>query len=211
MLDSRRAIPVLVTYYVRMPRKPIPTWYVAAVVVRHLDRFLLIQERKPGSPWSLPAGRAERGESLVEAAVRETLEESGVRVRLTGLVRVEHTAERKRARIRVVFLGQPEGDTTTKAVPDAESLGARWVTLAELGDYQLRSPAVEELLRYAAAGGPVYPLEVLQERDAPYVLAGDAPTESLRFGDGTRRRDSAIVRAARWLRDAIAAEDLDTE
>jgi phosphatase NudJ len=194
-----------------MPRKPIPTWYVAAVVVRHLDRFLLIQERKPGSPWSLPAGRAERGESLFDAAVRETLEESGVRVRLTGLVRVEHTAERRRARIRAVFVGEPESDTTTKTEADDESLAARWVTLAELGSYQLRSPAVEELLRYVAAGGPVYPLEILQERDAPYLLAAGAPDESLGFPAGTRRRDSAIVRAARWLKDAIATEQVDTD
>jgi phosphatase NudJ len=194
-----------------MPRKPIPTWYVAAVVVQHIDRFLLVQERKPGSPWSLPAGRAERGESLADAAVRETLEESGVRVRLTGLLRVEHTAERKHARIRAVFRGEPEGDTTTKAVADEESLAARWITLAELGKYPLRSPGIEQLLRYVAAGGPVYPLEILQERDAPYLMAGDLPNESLRFPDGTRRRDSTIVRAARWLRDAITAEDADTD
>ena len=194
-----------------MPRKPILTWYVAAVVVRHLDRFLLVQERKPGSPWSVPAGRAERGESLVEAAVRETLEESGVRVRLTGLVRIEHTAERRRARIRAVFLGEPEGDTTPKTIPDDESLAASWVTLDELGNYQLRNPAIEQLLHYVAAGGPVYPLDILRERDAPYLLAGEVPNESPRFVGGTRRRDSAIVRAARWLRDAVAAEDLDSE
>lgn len=194
-----------------MARKPIPTWYVAAVVVRHLDRFLLIQERKPGSPWSLPAGRAEPGESLLEAAVRETLEESGVRVRLTGLVRVEHTAERKRARLRVVFLGEPEGDTTPKAEPDEESLAASWVAPGELGKYRLRNPAVEELLRYVAAGGAVYPLDILQERDAPYLLAGEVPNEFAQAADGTRRRDSAIVRAARWLREAIATEDGDPD
>lgn len=192
-----------------MARKPIPTWYVAAVVVRHLDRFLLIQERKPGSPWSLPAGRAEPGESLLDAAVRETLEESGVRVRLTGLVRVEHTAERKRARVRVVFLGEPEGDTTPKAEPDEESLGASWVAPGELGNYALRSPAVEQLLRYVEAGGAVYPLDILQERDAPFLLAGEVPT--LAPADGPRRRDSAIVRAARWLRDAMGNEEGELE
>ena len=194
-----------------MPRKPIPTWYVAAVVVRHLDRFLLIQERKPGTPWSLPAGRAERGESLLDAAVRETLEESGVRVRLTGLLRVEHTAERKRARLRVVFLGEPDGDTTPKTEPDEESLAATWVAPGELGNYPLRSPAIEALLRYVAAGGPVYPLDILQERDAPYVLAGDVPNEPTRAATGTRRRDSAMVRAARWFREAIGTEEDDSE
>ena len=74
-----------------MGRDPIPTSYFALVVVQHGDRFLLVQERKHGQRWHLPAGRAEPGESLAEAAERETLEESGVKVRLTGVLRVEHS------------------------------------------------------------------------------------------------------------------------
>jgi ADP-ribose pyrophosphatase YjhB (NUDIX family) len=192
-----------------MPRKPIPTTYVAAVVVQHGDRFLLVQERKRGSPWSLPAGRVEPGETLVEGAIRETLEESGVLVRLTGLLRIEHTPEEWRARLRAVFVGIPEGDTTTKQQPDDESLGAAWVAIDELAAYPLRSPEIEQLLRYVSRGAPTYPLDILRERGAPYALAGEEVAEPVERVMG--RRDSAIVRAARWLREAVAAADEEEE
>lgn len=42
-------------------------------------RSLLVHEARHGGGWYLPAGRVEMGETLVDAAVRETLEESGVR------------------------------------------------------------------------------------------------------------------------------------
>lgn len=73
-----------------MAHTPIPTWYFAIVVVRWEQRYLMVQEVKNGL-WYLPAGRVEPGESLVAAACRETLEESGVAIRVTGLIRIEHS------------------------------------------------------------------------------------------------------------------------
>jgi len=63
-----------------MPRKPIPTWFFALVVVRQGDRFLLVHEAKHGQGWCVPAGRVEPGETLFDAALRETSEETGVPV-----------------------------------------------------------------------------------------------------------------------------------
>lgn len=180
-----------------MSRKPIPTFYLAAVVVRHEDRFLLVQERKRGAPWSLPAGRVEPFESLADGAVRETLEESGVAVRLTGILRLEHTPRERGARVRAIFLGEPVGDPTPKQEPDEESLGARWVTIEEVGGLELRRPEVEHMLRYVAAGGVAYPLEVLQEEGTPYFGIGDSPD---------RLEPNRLSGALRWLRMAITGE-----
>jgi 8-oxo-dGTP pyrophosphatase MutT (NUDIX family) len=152
-----------------LARDPIPTFYFALVVVRHGDRFLLVQERKHGQSWHLPAGRVEPGESLSDAAERETLEESGVKVRLTGILRLEHTPRSRRARLRVVFLAEPNGDTRTKQEPDDESLRAEWVSLSELSRYTLRAPEIEELLRYVADGGRAAPVDLIQEEGTPYT------------------------------------------
>src|SRR5262249_5185371 len=150
-------------------REPIPTWFFALVVVRQGDRFLLVHERKHDQHWYLPAGRAELGEDLASAACRETLEETGISVRLTGIIRVEHSPRANFARVRVIFAAEPTADTQPKSVPDEESLGAAWVTLSDLNSYPLRGQEVEDLLRYVAAGGPVYPLSLLQFEGEPFI------------------------------------------
>ena len=160
-----------------MTRTPIPTWFFALVVVRDADRFLIVHERKHDQQWYLPAGRAEAGETLADAAVRETSEETGVPIRLIGILRLEHTPSRSSSRLRAVFLGEPTGDTPPKSVPDAESLGAAWVAVSELGSYALRGPDARELIEYVANGGEVYPLSVLQHEGFPYVASEPRPND----------------------------------
>ncbi len=151
-----------------MAREPIPTWYFALVVVRRGNRFLLVHERKHGQLWYLPAGRAEPGETLQDAAYRETLEETGVPVRLKGILRLEHSPLPGGARVRALFLAEPTDDTPPKAIADSESLGAAWVSLEELAGYPQRGPEVRELLSHVAHGGAVYPLSLLQPEGSPF-------------------------------------------
>jgi phosphatase NudJ len=151
-----------------MPREPIPTWCFALVVVRKGDRFLLVQESKYGEPWYLPAGRVEAGESFADAAVRETLEEAGIPVRVTGVIRVEYSPSPAGSRLRVIFLAEPIDDTPPKTEPDDESLGAAWVPLDELAKYKMRGEEVAELFAFIADGGTVYPPELLQPEGRPY-------------------------------------------
>src|SRR5258705_966786 len=121
-----------------MARAPFPTWYFALVVVRQGHRFLLTQEKKYGSTWSVPGGRVEPGEGLVEAALREVLEETGVPVNIEGILRVEHSPSPSGARVRVIFVGAPRDDTTPKTAADDESLGAAWLTIDEIAKLPLR-------------------------------------------------------------------------
>src|ERR687889_570755 len=50
------------------------------------DGHLLLIERSDNGNWSMPGGAQDPGESLTATAVRETFEETGVKVRATGLV-----------------------------------------------------------------------------------------------------------------------------
>jgi phosphatase NudJ len=142
-------------------RKPIPTWFFSLVVVRDGDRFLAVREAKHGQLWYLPAGRAETGETLAEAALRETLEETGVPVVLEGLLKVQHTPDDDSARVRAVFLARPADGRPPKSTPDEHALEARWVTLDELARLPLRGPEVLALFRWVAAGAVVYPLDLI--------------------------------------------------
>ena len=144
-----------------MGRTPIPTWYFAMAVVRLGPRFLLCQERKYGSTWSIPGGRVEPGEQLVEACLREVLEETSVPVMIDGILRVEHTPSGNGARVRVVVAATPRDDTPPKSVADEESLQARWLTLDEIAQLPLRGSDLRALLESVAAGRAVYPLDLL--------------------------------------------------
>jgi len=151
-----------------MSRAPIATCFFALVVVRHGDRFLLVHECKHGQTWYLPAGRVEPGETLEAAALRETLEETGLEVALEGILRVEHNPGIEMTRVRVFYLARPLGDTTPKQVPDEHSLAARWVTLAELPRLPLRGQEVLEIFTAVAAGVPVAPLDLIVQEGAPW-------------------------------------------
>jgi phosphatase NudJ len=149
-----------------MSRDPIPTHSFALVIVRHPDgRFLLVQERKHGQGWYLPAGRVDPGERFVEAALRETLEESGLAVEVTGLVRIEQQPTASSQRLRVFFVARPvDPSTPPKAVADAHSLGAAWFTLDELASLPLRGDEVRAWCSAVAQGRVVVaPLSLLTD------------------------------------------------
>ncbi len=148
-------------------REPIGTWFFSLVVVRDAERFLLVHERKHGQAWYLPAGRVEPGETLAEAAVRETREETGVDVELEGLLRLEHRPLGPSARLRAFFLARPCPGSSPRATPNEHSLGARFVTLDEASALPLRGDEVMEILRYAARAPALLPMSMVVVEGTP--------------------------------------------
>ena len=155
--------------YTNGMREPIPSWYFVLVVVRLGHRYLLVHERKHGQGWYLPAGRVEPGETIVQAAERETLEEAGIPIVCEGILRFEHTPIGKgTSRVRVFVLARPATDAPPKSTPDSETLGAEWVSLEELSEYPLRGEEVRDVLNYVNDGGPSMPLSFLVSEGDPW-------------------------------------------
>lgn len=73
--------------YFNDPSAPPSTGRVPGVVaaVRDPDGRLLLTRRADNGLLVLPGGRIELGETLAQAAIREVLEETGVRIEVTGL------------------------------------------------------------------------------------------------------------------------------
>src|SRR5690348_14344469 len=70
------------------PDAPVPNSLVpaaSAIVVDEEGRILL-QRRTDNDMWALPGGAMNLGESLAECAIRETREETGLTVEITGIV-----------------------------------------------------------------------------------------------------------------------------
>jgi phosphatase NudJ len=151
-----------------MARTPIPTWFFVVVIVRHEHRILLVQEAKHEQSWYFPAGRVEEGETLIEAAERETMEEAGIAVRVDGIVRFEHSLIQSGARVRTVMTASPLKETEPKRQPDKESLKADWFSPTAAGNLRLRGREVLWIIEYLSSGGSVSPISILAEEGSGY-------------------------------------------
>jgi 8-oxo-dGTP pyrophosphatase MutT (NUDIX family) len=126
-----------------MPFRPDVT--VAAVIERD-GRFLVVEERAARRVViNQPAGHLERGESLLEAVVRETLEETAYALTpeaLTGIYLWRHPVI-DRTFLRVAFTGSVDGPDAARRL-DRCILRATWLSRDQLAARPnvLRSPLV---------------------------------------------------------------------
>lgn len=67
-----------------------------AVIIVNAAGRILLEKRSDSGLWGLPGGRIEPGESLIEAALREVREETGLTVEIVGLVGVYSRVEEGR-------------------------------------------------------------------------------------------------------------------
>jgi len=125
-------------------------------IVLHEGRVLLVRRgRAPGLDlWSVPGGLVELGETTMEAACREVAEETGLKVRIAGVVglldRVTRDAE---GRVRyhwvlVDYLAVPESTETPRAGSDAAEV--RWVTIDEVERLPI-TEGLSDMIRRAVA------------------------------------------------------------
>ncbi len=80
----------------------------ASAVCLYNGKLLLVKQTftDMGSFWSLPGGKVEDGESLGEAAIRETKEETGITIRLGRLLYVSQRFVGEKHIVQVIFEGQ---------------------------------------------------------------------------------------------------------
>ncbi|MDO5506007.1 MAG: NUDIX hydrolase [Pseudoxanthomonas suwonensis] len=109
-----------------------PDVTVATIVARE-GRLLMIEEHAGGRlVLNQPAGHLEPDESLRDAALRETLEETGWTVRLTGFVGAyQWKSDRGRHYLRFAFCGEPLRHDPGRPL-DTGIVRALWLTPSEL-------------------------------------------------------------------------------
>lgn len=135
-----------------------------AAVVEENGRFLLVEEAAEGRRvFNQPAGHWEEGESLAEAVVRETLEETGYAFTPEAVLGIYHWRHPRRdiTFLRVAFVGSISGYDPERPL-DQGIIGPRWLSRAELLGRidRLRSPQVLRCVDDYLAGRR-YPLEIL--------------------------------------------------
>ena len=135
---------------------------VNVAVTNDAGEMLLIR-RSDNDNWALPGGAVDLGESLAQAAIRETKEESGIDCEITGLsgstptpgtcCSTPATARSGRSSRSSSPRGPPAG-SPRRAMRRPRSAGSRWATSAATG----------WMSRCGCASGTI-----LEHRGQPYI------------------------------------------
>lgn len=133
-----------------------------ASILESDGRFLMVEEHTPeGTRINQPAGHLEPGESIPEAAVRETLEESAYHFEPGALVGIYQWRKDEATYLRFAFTGSILSHHSEQAL-DEGIIRALWLTpdaiLADAARH--RSPMVGRCIQDYLAGKR-YSLDIL--------------------------------------------------
>jgi ADP-ribose pyrophosphatase YjhB (NUDIX family) len=138
---------------------------VASVICRE-DRYLLVEERDKQTGklvFNQPAGHLEAGESLTDCAHRETLEETGWRITLTGVLGIAlFTAPGSGVTYhRTTFVGLPLDEEPGRRL-DPDIHAVHWMDYGEISSEsaRMRSPLVLAAIERHRLGA-CYPLDLI--------------------------------------------------
>src|SRR2546427_2287087 len=136
------------------PKRPIPA--VGEIVFRG-SQVLLVRRRDPPyqGRWSVPGGAIEVGETVEQAVIRETREETAVDVRPVEVITVGDFVEKQKDRVRwhyvlvdllcLLVRGDPD--------PGSDATNAGFIELRELAEFDVVPSALEVIERSIARRG----------------------------------------------------------
>lgn len=131
-----------------------------ATIVQRNDQYLMVEEVDNGRKViNQPAGHVEVGETLFEAAIRETLEETGWSVQLDRFIGIYHhyASHNDTTYVRLAFTASPL--TLTETIIDPDIFAVHWLTLDEIRAETPRSPLV---LRCIDDASNALPLDLIR-------------------------------------------------
>jgi len=144
---------------------------IAGCIIVKDNKVLMVQEaqEKCYGQWNFPAGHVDEPEKITDAAVREVYEETGYKVKLTGVLpivitnKVENKIENAQKMI-IKFTAQVLEES--KNFDTNEILDVKWIeidkvkkmTRQELRAYDLNIKQLEDF-----ENNRIYPLEVFDE------------------------------------------------
>jgi len=147
-------------------------WLVAGVAIEYKGKYLITQQATGAfheGKWAIPGGRIEGGATILENAKREVLEETGLKVKITGLLgilrkEIKREKEGDPAGPLINFLYY--GKTTTDKVITrrGEISNSRWLALEELKTFPKENfrPIMEFVIK-KLEDKRTFPIDIIQE------------------------------------------------
>ena len=107
---------------------------VTQIYLKKDNKILMVQENKIGKKgkWNMPAGKLEENETLVDAAIRETKEETNLDVQISGLIAIQESITEMGQLIIFYFKGEYiAGEVSFN---QEEISDVKWMTEEEIKD-----------------------------------------------------------------------------
>lgn len=121
-----------------------------AAIVFHQDKVLLVQRaNEPGKgQWSFPGGKLRAGESLKQAAERETREEAGIKVSASSIAHTFEMIEyddKQELKFHYIIIDMEAKYLSGQPEANDDALDARWISIKEIASLNLH-PETRKLL-----------------------------------------------------------------
>jgi len=154
------------------PSFPEPMVGVGGLLFNRHNQVLLIKRDKAPAQglWSVPGGKLEAGESLVECCRREMQEETGLEVNVLSIAAVVERRIENFHYVIVDFLVELVNQKNNIPVAASDVSEARWIDLEKIGAYPL-VPGLLEIIQRTAAdrnGG----LHAPEDSKTDFILPG---------------------------------------
>lgn len=118
---------------------------VGAIVFNSKDQILAVKERFWKTPhWKLPGGYVEPGEDIVNAAIREVLEETNIKAKFFSVVAFRHTHQSQFGCSDIYFIVSLTAESEFISKCDREIDDCQWMKIEEF----LNHPHVHEMNRF---------------------------------------------------------------
>lgn len=135
---------------------------ISGCVIKRNNKILMVQEaqKKCYGQWNFPAGHVDEGEKITEAAIREVYEETGCKVKLTGVLPI-CSKDDKEPRIMVRFTADIIEENIK--FDKEEILDVKWVDIEKIKymtEQELRAYDVNMSYIKWLEEERIYPIEI---------------------------------------------------
>lgn len=131
----------------------------AAVAIVDKDMILMLK-RKDNDKWTLPGGTMELTESLMDCAVREVKEETGLDINILDVIgtytdpdiRIEYSDGEVRREFTIVFYAVSDN---SEVVMDDESSAYQWISIEEIHNLTMadsQKSRISDVISYIKTG-----------------------------------------------------------
>lgn len=139
---------------------------IATTCIKNNDKLLLVQQNKEEYKelWDFPGGKVENGENIIQAAIRETLEETGYSIKIDNIIVMQNYVTEIGTMLIVYFHASLISDKQLEYKTN-EIKNIKWFNISELKNMPkefIRGGNGINKVIYNLEHNQTYPLDILE-------------------------------------------------